>query len=145
LIFIVLFIIVAGEFRAESTVELWLRGNPEMTLAEIRFTGQGREVTNKDPSVISYLNMVARNAQRVAGPIGEVSYYGQLRIGRDVARQVVIDVSKDRKQIDIGVPKGWGTEYTYWAIDIGNDAPKELMDLLIFLTDEQFRGRTIKR
>jgi len=89
--------------------------------------------------------MVARNAQRVAGPIGEVSYYGQLRIGRDVARQVVIDVSKDRKQIDIGVPKGWGTEYTYWAIDIGNDAPKELMDLLIFLTDEQFRGRTIKR
>ena len=68
-----------------------------------------------------------------------------LRIGRDVARQVVIDVSKDRKQIDIGVPKGWGTEYTYWAIDIGNDAPKELMDLLIFLTDEQFRGRTIKR
>jgi hypothetical protein len=62
-----------------------------------------------------------------------------LRIGTDVARRVVIDVSKDGKWIDIGVPKGWGSEYNYWAIDIGSDASKEVMDLLIFLTDERFR------
>jgi hypothetical protein len=136
---IAVFVIIGMEHRADSAVELWLQGNSDLKLTEIKFSGQERTITSKDPSVISYFNSGATRARRVAGPNGELSYYGQLRIGTDVARRVVIDVSKDGKWIDIGVPKGWGSEYNYWAIDIGSDASKEVMDLLIFLTDERFR------
>ncbi len=94
-------------------------------------------------SVVAYLNMAARNAERVAGPMGEFSYYGQLKFGPAAARELVIDVCKDHSHIGIGVPQGFGGEYKYWSIHIGADAPKEVGDLLNFLTEDQYRGQVL--
>jgi len=62
-----------------------------------------------------------------------------------MALEVPVSVSKDGTQIGIGVPHGFDSEYNYWSLIIGADAPKELKELLKFLTDEQYRNRDFKR
>lgn len=132
-------IFLGSEFWAESSAKLWLRGDPNMRLMEVKFKGQQREVTTRDPSVLSYLNSSARIAQLSAGS-SDISYEGHLRIGSFAARKVVFGVAKDRSEIVVGIPKDL-TEYNYWSLKIGSNAPKEFADLLDFLIDEKYRGQ----
>jgi hypothetical protein len=132
--------ILATAYHAGSSIKRWLCGDPKFSLVHIKFSGQQREASCRDPIVMSYLNGVVKNAKRSDGSAGELSYRGWLEIENEVSREVVVGISKDHAEIEIGVPKV-SSEYQYWSIPIGKDAPKELLELLTFLTDEKFRGQ----
>jgi len=144
ILIVIIGILVGLEYAAESKVKLWLQGDLRTQLTEIRFQGQQREATCKNPNILLYLNAAARNARHESGPGAQISYGGNLKMGRLKTQLISTSVAKDHSCIGISIPRNLtitDEDDDYWLIPFGTDSPKELKALLDFLIEDKYRGQ----
>ena len=130
-----IFFILYFHSRQEANARLLNRLNAasEGSIVRMRFLGQRREVIVTERAILDYIALAVATQRRPNTISGGVSYDAHLKYRDGSDSVVAFYITQDDKNIQIGYPIGWDSDYRFEEVHLPEPLPDDLVKILDFL------------